>query len=834
VTSNYTFAANLTCSAHGLKVGASNITINGGGYTIAGNGSTNNYGISSSNAGATRNNVTVTNLTLSNFYRGLQLQNFTGSTMSSLTISGMTESGIYFTSNSTGNTVSGSSISSSGYGGIQILGSGNTISNNSISSDTDDSHIYINSSSNNITGNTITNSVDQSGIYLDSSATSNTLSTNTITGTVASRATGISFASGASSNTFTGNTVSSNMVGVNFNSSASINTFTSNIFSGNQYAVYNQASSNVYTSNSFTNNIHDKTITFNTDSKLKRVVNGVVDFIFNMFTPAGSSCSSCSYSVSTTPTETVSSLKTGNQVTGSFTNTQTGAYVPTFTVTDSDSNVTTKTKNFTSQTSTQADQNEDYTLTTFIRDYEKLVIAKSSDGITWTEQESPFISGVRDPSIVQLDNGNYAVVYNDSSTGNINTVTLLTGGTMSNLSFAKYINITFDNGVTWAPEFFIDPGTRILYVFVASDKGGVGGDMKMWETHASQSDLTTWSTPTLVMDYPGFNVIDAYVVKKDSTYYMFHVVNVTGLTWNTYYSTSSSVTGPYTNRTQVLSTDNHEAPVVTYSPATGYRLYVDEIGDEVASYIQLNNDFTTNGSLTPYYMDGNVKTAHGTILLQTVPSAPTAVSAVVNNTQSVTVSFTDPVVQGGSAITGYTVTASPGGATATGSSSPVTIDGLSPQTAYTFTVKATNRMGTSNPSPSSSPVTIEVRSSRPRYSFSSMSDIATKPIDNNIPPSTNIPSSIIDSSGTIIYNIGTESLREGAKNNHVKELQKFLNTILSTNTKIDGVLGKNTVSLIKKWQKDNDLKPDGIVGTNTKTKMNSLNIKVKDVLVRVK
>jgi len=40
------------------------------------------------------------------------------------------------------------------------------------------------------------------------------------------------------------------------------------------------------------------------------------------------------------------------------------------------------------------------------------------------------------------------------------------------------------------------------------------------------------------------------------------------------------------------------------------------------------------------------------------------------------VAFTAPVSDGGSAITGYTVTSSPGGITATGTASPLTVTGL--------------------------------------------------------------------------------------------------------------------------------------------------------------
>jgi hypothetical protein len=78
----------------------------------------------------------------------------------------------------------------------------------------------------------------------------------------------------------------------------------------------------------------------------------------------------------------------------------------------------------------------------------------------------------------------------------------------------------------------------------------------------------------------------------------------------------------------------------------------------------------------------------------TVPDAPTSITAVAGNTQ-VTVSFTAPVSNGGSAITNYTVTSNTGGITGTGSSSPITLTGLTNGTSYTFTVVATNSVGNS-------------------------------------------------------------------------------------------------------------------------------------------
>ena len=90
------------------------------------------------------------------------------------------------------------------------------------------------------------------------------------------------------------------------------------------------------------------------------------------------------------------------------------------------------------------------------------------------------------------------------------------------------------------------------------------------------------------------------------------------------------------------------------------------------------------------------------------PNAPTSVSALSGNGQAV-VSFGVPVGNGGTAITSYTVTATPvGGGTAvtgSGSSSPITVSGLSNGTAYTFSVKATNSVGTGSASSASTAVT---------------------------------------------------------------------------------------------------------------------------------
>ena len=94
--------------------------------------------------------------------------------------------------------------------------------------------------------------------------------------------------------------------------------------------------------------------------------------------------------------------------------------------------------------------------------------------------------------------------------------------------------------------------------------------------------------------------------------------------------------------------------------------------------------------------------------LITAPGSPTSVVATATGKRTATVSFAAPASNGGSAVTSYTATSTPGGLTQTltqATGGTFNFDGLQPSTAYSFAVTAKNAIGTSSAATSNSVTT---------------------------------------------------------------------------------------------------------------------------------
>jgi uncharacterized protein (TIGR02145 family) len=209
----------------------------------------------------------------------------------------------------------------------------------------------------------------------------------------------------------------------------------------------------------------------------------------------------------------------------------------------------------------------------------------------------------------------------------------------------------------------------------------------------------------------------------NGTSYTFTVV-ATNVSVNSFASPASNVvtpaaTVPDAPTSPIATADNALISVAFSAPAFNG-------GSPIMGYIVTasSGGFTATGTTSPIIVTGltngtsytftvvatNIvgnsvaSAASNAVTPMTIPNAPTSPVATAGNTQA-SVAFTAPIVNGGSSITGYTVTASPGGFTKTGTTSPLIVTGLTNGTSYTFTVVATNTVGNSVASAASNGVT---------------------------------------------------------------------------------------------------------------------------------
>ncbi len=151
--------------------------------------------------------------------------------------------------------------------------------------------------------------------------------------------------------------------------------------------------------------------------------------------------------------------------------------------------------------------------------------------------------------------------------------------------------------------------------------------------------------------------------------------------------------------------NGYPAPTYAYQWVRG----VSNIGGATSATYPLvdadyNNTIKVIVTATNSAVSANATSNATATIAGTVPGAPTIGTATAGNAQA-SVAFTAPAVTGGPSITSYTATSSPGGITGSSASSPITVTGLTNGTAYTFTVTATNSIGTGPASAASNSVT---------------------------------------------------------------------------------------------------------------------------------
>jgi hypothetical protein len=269
---------------------------------------------------------------------------------------------------------------------------------------------------------------------------------------------------------------------------------------------------------------------------------------------------------------------------------------------------------------------------------------------------------------------------------------------------------------------------------------------------------------------------------------------------------------------QLLSATVENGQVIlTWNPvpgSTGYKIYRSVAsatdGTEVATVSGSVYGYTVTGLTngTTYYFTikstnpGGISAVSNEMSAtpRTVPSAPTGVTATAGNNQA-TITFTASADNGGSTITGYEVTSSPGNMTARGTASPITITGLHNGTVYTFTMKAINSIGSSAASATSNEVT-------PKQASSGTNTVApVQPSDNGIPVLVNGRAENIGKSSTTQTNgqtVTTITFDEQKLNETLAASSGERTFVtITANTKSEVVVGELNGELVKNMEQRN-------------------------------
>jgi hypothetical protein len=285
---------------------------------------------------------------------------------------------------------------------------------------------------------------------------------------------------------------------------------------------------------------------------------------------------------------------------------------------------------------------------------------------------------VADNSLSSGETSSVTITFSEAVTGFTNADLLIANGTLSAVSSA-------DGGVTWTATFTPTAAITDATNLITLDNTGVSdaaGNTGAGTTNSNNYSIDT-QRPT------------ATIVVADNSLSSGETSSVT-ITF------SEAVTG-FTNAdltiangtlSAVSSADGGVTWTATFTPTAS--LYA------ATNVITLDNTGVTDAAGNAG--SGTTTSNNYVVTTASVPGAPTSVAAVRGPGEAV-VSFTAPVSDGGSAITSYTVTSSPGSVTATGSTSPITVTGLTNGTSYTFTVAATNAVGTGIASSASSAIT---------------------------------------------------------------------------------------------------------------------------------
>jgi hypothetical protein len=241
----------------------------------------------------------------------------------------------------------------------------------------------------------------------------------------------------------------------------------------------------------------------------------------------------------------------------------------------------------------------------------KLYIATSFDGKTWSQ--SPKVFGdthIRDSSIMLYNNIFYISYTNGSLTGTFN---IISSTDLSNWNAVATVNPGLGAYNTYAPEWFVEPSDGSIHIFFASN---ASGQYHVYEIAAQNAALTSWSAPTQVATTNGMN--DPFVMKVGSTYYLWYTNIYDVSNYYVSYATSSSLNSGYT----VIKTGDwagwgsgYEGQSLRQINNNTWRLYAAKVSESKMYYSESTDNWVTWSAFVPLVNTGSITMNHGTPLI---------------------------------------------------------------------------------------------------------------------------------------------------------------------------------------------------------------------------
>ncbi|MFJ9519905.1 glycoside hydrolase family 43 protein [Kitasatospora sp. NPDC101801] len=277
-----------------------------------------------------------------------------------------------------------------------------------------------------------------------------------------------------------------------------------------------------------------------------------------------------------------------------------------------------------------------YTMTAFTNSSESnMYVYDSPDATGYRVVKSsaytPPSGLIRDPSIIRHTDGRYYLTYTTNWSGN--TIGFATSTDRVNWTFLGNHTIPLAGlQRTWAPEWHVDSDGSVN-VIVSLSTSASGADFAPYRLTATNSALTSWSSPTPLAGITG-NHIDTFVVKIGSTY---HAITKNETTKYLEHATATSLGGPYT----VTGTGDWagfgnwvEGPALVQLDNGGWRIYYDGYSAHKYYYSDSYDGLST--WTTPTELPGLRGFArHFTVLRETVPGGATLPVNTTRSLQSV-------------------------------------------------------------------------------------------------------------------------------------------------------------------------------------------------------